>query len=87
MTRTGTPKTTFQATLCVEIEQVNGPEIADPKHVVAWTCADGAWLEGDRIAFRFEVCPTHADPEECDCPDTADVSIFRAIVSSAELDD
>lgn len=49
----------------------------------AWLVADGAWFEG-RNGVQFEVCPTHADPEVCECLGT--VSIYRAafVTVSAE---
>jgi hypothetical protein len=73
---------TFVATLDVQIDHISGPEIADPAHVLAWTCADGAWFEG-RNGFQFEVCPDHAGPDECEC--SGEVSIYRAAIGSASL--
>lgn len=77
----------IEATLDVQIEQVEGPKITDAAHVVAWTCADGAWLDGGRNSFRFEVCTIHTDPDACDGPlCDAGVSIFRASVTSADYE-
>jgi hypothetical protein len=73
---------TIEATVGVQVSHVSGLQISDPKHVIAWICADGAWFEG-RNGFNFEVCPEHADPEECECSGT--VAIYRAAIGSAGL--
>lgn len=76
----------FTATLDVEISHVTGPEISD-LHVIRWICADGAWFEGRNgfNGFNFEVCPTHEDPDECNC--NGEVSIYRASIDSTDLSD
>lgn len=72
----------FTATIDVEIDRVAGIEVSD-LHALKWICADGAWFEG-RNGFNFEVCPTHEDPDECDCDD--EVSIYRAVITSADME-
>lgn len=56
----------INATIGIRIVHWWGPEIADPKHVLAWLVADDSPLEGKRAGFTFGVCAEHPDPEECD---------------------
>ena len=79
--------TSIGAVLDVEIVHRAGPAIEDPRHVLAWTCADGAWLEGGRNGFDFEVCVAHEDPDECGEACEAETSTFRATVQSATLEE
>jgi hypothetical protein len=79
---------TIEATVTLTINHRSGPEVSDPRHVVAWLCADGAWMAGARNGFRFQVCPDHADPDDCD-PATChtDAGEYAADIVLADLDD
>jgi hypothetical protein len=70
----------IEATLTVNIEHRSGPVIDDPDHVRRWLCDDGATIHGVRGGFLFEVCPEHADPDECDFFGT--VAIYFASIAS-----
>lgn len=74
----------IEATLSVAIRHYAGAEIADPAHVLNWVVADGNLLDGEYNGFQFQVCPAHADPEECDCFEG--YSTYRANVFAAGLD-
>jgi hypothetical protein len=76
---------TIEATISVSIAHHAGPEIADPEHVIRWICADGMFVDGRYNGFRFQVCPVHADPDECDC--AGEVSIYAADIVSAGFED
>jgi hypothetical protein len=75
---------TIEATISVVISHRAGPEITDPAHVIRWICADGQAIGGTLNGFRFEVCPKHADPDECSC--TGEVAIYAAEIMSADFD-
>lgn len=76
---------TIEAALDVQIEQVSGPPVTDPTHVIAWICADGAWIEGGTNQIWFDVCPAHPVPDECTEDCDAETVVFRALVASADL--
>lgn len=84
MTKTQTPP--IEATISLTITPYLGDVIEGPAHVVAWLCADGAWVEGARNGFRFEICPDHADPDECGDDCDAEATIYAAAIVSADLD-
>jgi hypothetical protein len=77
----------IEATISVNIDHCAGSEIADPKHVVAWLCADGLQIHGTTNGFRFVVCTGHADPEDCaeDCD--ADAAEYKASIFAADFED
>jgi hypothetical protein len=63
---------TFHATVTLEISplaDVHGEEVTDlpQHHVLSWLCAGQQNFEDFRNGFSFEVCPTHPDPDTCDC--------------------
>lgn len=76
--------TTIEATVSVNIAFRHGTQAPSAEHVVAWLCADGYAFEGEFAGFSFEVCSQHANPEECDCPETD--GTYRAMVMSADVD-
>lgn len=80
-----TTSPTIEANLSINIERTFGPEIADADHVRNWLCADGAWLGAMRNGFTFEVCPLHAQPDECECD--GEVTIYAATIVGADWDD
>lgn len=75
----------IHATISVSLTHRAGPVVEDPSHVISWICADGMLVGGQYNGFTFEVCPQHADPDECDC--TGAVSIYAASIDSADLDE
>jgi hypothetical protein len=81
----------IEATVMVTISRRSGPEIADPVHVIRWLCADGAYMGGEYNGFRFEVCPVHPDPDECDgaCESLQDseVATYVATIMAADVED
>lgn len=72
----------IEATIVLSITHRSGPVVADADHVRAWLVADGAWIEGAHAGFTYEVCPTHADPEECEC--RGEVAIYIAMIVGVE---
>ncbi|MFL6110763.1 MAG: hypothetical protein ACJ786_05365 [Catenulispora sp.] len=79
-------KQPIEATLSITIEHHDGPEIADPDHVRRWLCADGMWAREDANGFRYDVCPDHSDPDECDCPFES-LSEYKATIVTADSED
>jgi hypothetical protein len=79
----------IEITMTATVKRVSGPEISDPVHITAWTVADGQWYNGNKRpnAIDFEVCPAHADPDECleGCIGNGDgVSTYRLTFVSAD---
>lgn len=76
----------IEAALSVIIEHREGPTIGDPDHIRRWLCADGAWMSGARNGFSYEVCPAHADPDECECTDDT-ISIYFVSIVAADWEE
>ena len=75
----------IEATVTVMIDHVAGPVVQDADHIRAWIVADGAWINGVVNGFTYEVCPLHADPEECSCD--GEVALYRAMFASVDRGD
>lgn len=68
----------IEAQLAVIVHHVDGQQIENAAHVAAWICANGAWFTGVRpMSVDYEVCPEHADPDECDKDCDAPTSTYR----------
>jgi hypothetical protein len=77
--------TAIEATIFVSIDHTFGPVIADPGHVRRWLVADGQWIGGERNGFTYEICPQCPNPDECG--HSGEVSIYRALIVSANWDE
>jgi hypothetical protein len=82
-----TKTTQIEATLDIVIEHYRGPKIEDADHVRRWICAVGQRFAGMHGAICFQVCPDHANPDECGMDCHGDISTYKATVVSANWED
>lgn len=73
----------FNATVDVQIEPVGHQHNLAEMHVLAWLCSDSIPIEGRFAMFYFDVCPAHADPDDCDFSCEVSTATFRAVILAA----